>query len=78
MLRCVTFVFFFFLNFYWSIVALQYCVKFLLYRNTYLLYRYKVNQLYIYLHSLLLRLPSHLGHHRALSRVRCVIYRKVK
>jgi len=32
----------------------------------YLLYS-KVNQLYIYIYSFLFGLPSHVGHHRALS-----------
>ena len=31
----------------------------------------KVNQLYVYIYPLFLRFPSHLGHHRALSRVPC-------
>ena len=33
----------------------------------------KVNQLYIYIHPLFFGFPSHLGHHRALSRVPCAI-----
>ena len=36
----------------------------------YLLYS-KVNQLYVYIHPLFFGFPSHLGHHRALSRVPC-------
>ena len=54
----------FFKNFYWSIVALQYCY-FILYS--------RVNQLYIYTYPLIFGFPSHLGHHRALSRVPCAI-----
>ena len=53
------------INFYWSVVALQCCVKFRLYS--------KMNQLYIYICPLPFGLPSHFGHHRALSRVPCVI-----
>ena len=53
------------INFYWSIVALQCCVSFLLYS--------KVNQSYVYIYPLFFRFPSHLGHHRALSRVPCAI-----
>ena len=52
---------FFTFNFYQNIVALQSCVKFLTYS--------KVNQLYVYIHSLFFGFASHLGHHRALSRV---------
>ena len=33
----------------------------------------KVNQLYIYIHPLFLGFPSHLDHHRVLSRVPCAI-----
>ena len=33
----------------------------------------KVNQLYVYIYSLLFGFPSHLDHHRALSRVLCAI-----
>ena len=33
----------------------------------------KVNQLYIYTYPLFFRLSSHLGHHRALSRVPCAV-----
>ena len=33
----------------------------------------KVNQLYIYIYPLFFGFPSHLGHHRALSRVPCAI-----
>ena len=51
----------FFIHFYWSIVALQCCVSFLLYS--------KVNQSYIYIYPLLFRFPSHLGLYRVLSRV---------
>ena len=53
-------------TFYWSIVALQCCVSFLLCS--------KVNQSYVYIYTLFLRFPSHLGQHRALSRVPCVLY----
>ena len=56
---------FFLINFYRGIVALQCCVSFLLYS--------KVNQLYIYIYPLFFGFPSHLGHHRALSRVPCAI-----
>ena len=59
------FFFFFFINFYWSVVALQRCVSFLLYC--------KVNQSYVYTYPLFFRFPSHLVHHRALSRVPCAI-----
>ena len=38
----------------------------------FLLY-HKVNQLYIYMYPLFLGFPSHLAHHRALSRVPCAI-----
>ena len=33
----------------------------------------KVNQLYVYIYPLFFGFPSHLGHHRALSRVLCAI-----
>ena len=33
----------------------------------------KVNHLYVYIYPLFFRFPSHLGHHRALSRVPCAI-----
>ena len=33
----------------------------------------EVNQLYLYIHPLFFRFPSHLGHHSALSRVPCAI-----
>ena len=33
----------------------------------------KVNQLYVYVYPLFFGFPSHLGHHRALSRVPCAI-----
>ena len=38
----------------------------------FLLYN-KVNQLYVYIYPLFFGFPSHLGHHRALSRVPCAI-----
>ena len=57
--------FIFLVNFYWRIVALQCCVGFLLYS--------KVNQSYVYIYPLFFWFPSHLGHHRALSRIPCAI-----
>ena len=41
---------------------------------SFLLYS-KVNQLYVYIYSLFFVFPSHLGHHRALSRVPCALKR---
>ena len=38
----------------------------------FLLYN-KVNQLYVYIYPFFLGFPSHLGHHRVLSRVPCAI-----
>ena len=49
--------------FYWNIVALQCCI---------LLCR-KVNQPHLHMQPLFLGFPSHLGHHRALSRVPCAL-----
>ena len=53
------------LIFYWSIVALECCVSFLLYS--------KVNQSYVCIYPLFFEFPSHLGHHRALSRIPCAM-----
>ena len=53
--------FFFFFNFYWRVVTLQCCVKFLLYS--------KVTQLCIYRQPFSPGFPSRLGRHRALPRV---------
>ena len=39
----------------------------------YFLLHSKVNQLYVYIYPLFLGFPSHLGHHRALSRAPCAI-----
>ena len=39
---------------------------------SFLLYS-KVNQLYVYIYPLFFGFPSHLGHHRSLSRVPCAI-----
>jgi len=47
--------------FYWGTVALQ------------LLLQGEVNQLYVYIYHLFFGFPSHLDHHRALSRVPCAI-----
>ena len=51
------------INFYWNIVALQCCVKFLLYG--------KVNQLYVCIKPLFFGFPSHFRDLRALGRVLC-------
>ena len=60
--RSLLFIYFIFLiNFYWSIVALQCCAS--LYCTAKYIY------IYIYLSPLFFGFPSHLGHHRALSRV---------
>ena len=56
--------FLFFKNFYWSIVALQCCVSF------YHIAKW-TSHMYTYIPSFLF--PSHLGHHRALSRVSCAV-----
>ena len=56
---------FFFLNFYWSIVALQCCEWFLLSR--------KVNQLYVYKYPLFFAFRSHLGQHAVLSKAPCAV-----
>ena len=40
--------------------------------SQFLLYS-KVNQLYRYIYPFFFRFPSHLGHHRALSRIPCAI-----
>ena len=52
------------INFYWSIVALQCCVSFCW---------ITMCISYMYIHPLFSGLPSHLGHHRAFSRVLCAI-----
>ena len=44
-------------------LSCQFLLQFLLYS--------KVNQPYVYMHSLFFGFPSHLGHHRAPSRVPC-------
>ena len=36
----------------------------------------EMNQLYIYIYTLLFEFPFHLGHHRALNRVPCAIYNR--
>ena len=40
--------------------------------SQFLLHR-KVNQLYVYIHPLFFGFPSHLDHHRVLSRISCAI-----
>ena len=53
--------FFFLINFYWSIVALQCCVS---------VYCTQQNESAVHIHiSPVFGFPSHLGHHSALSRV---------
>ena len=56
---------FFLINFYWSILALQCCVSF------YCTAKW-ISYTLTYIPSLF-RFPSHLGHHRALSRVPCAL-----
>ena len=60
-------VFLFFINVYWCIVALQYCI-----RCRYIQLSYTVNQLYVYIDPSF-QTSFHLGNHRALSRVPCSI-----
>ena len=50
---------------FWSIIALQRCVRFFLHS--------KMNQLYIYKYPLFFGFPSHLGYHRAWSGAPCAI-----
>ena len=59
--------FFFLINFYWSVVALQCDVSF--YCTA------KVNQQYVHIHPLFFGFPSHLGHHRAASGVPWAVHR---
>ena len=58
--------FFFFINFYWSIVALQYCTSFCC--------TAKWIRLSYALYPLLCKLSSYSGDHSILSRVLCVLY----
>ena len=60
----------YYFNFFYVLkMLLQYsCFTMLCY-----LLLYKVNPLYVYLYHFFFGFPSHLGHHRALSRVPCAI-----